>query len=154
MIETVEWNGMGISMKKEITNCPEKLKEEYGFSWMEHVLAIPSPLVTVTTYKKNGLPNATMQSWCTFVGDSGYHVIFGSVNRNGHMYTSCKETGCCVVNIPSKEVFLKCIATIENNGWMNVFLMRINKGDMVITAIFIIFILHKIRRPVKNMKHM
>ena len=62
-------------MKKEISNCPELLKEEYGFSWMEHVLAIPSPLVTVTTYKKNGLPNATMQSWCTFIGENGYHVI-------------------------------------------------------------------------------
>lgn len=40
-----------------------------------------------------------------------------SEKRNGHMYTSCKETGCCAVNIPSKEVFLKCIATIENNGY-------------------------------------
>ena len=91
-------------MKKEISNCPELLKEEYGFSWMEHVLAIPSPLVTVTTYKKNGLSNATMQSWCTFVGENGYHVIFGSVNKYGHMYATCKETKCCVVNIPSKEV--------------------------------------------------
>lgn len=104
-------------MKKEISNCPELLKEEYGFSWMEHVLAIPSPLVTVTTYKKNGLPNATMQSWCTFVGENGYHVIFGSVNKYGHMYATCKETNCCVVNIPSKEVFLKCMATIENNEY-------------------------------------
>jgi len=106
-------------MKREITDCPEKLKEEYGFSWMEHVLAIPSPLVNVTTYKKNGLPNATMQSWCTFVGENGYHVIFGSVNKNGHMYKSCKETGSCVVNIPSKDVFLRCMATIENNGYDN-----------------------------------
>ncbi|MDD7403072.1 MAG: flavin reductase [Butyribacter sp.] len=106
-------------MKREMTNCPELLDEEYGFSWMEHVLAIPSPLVNVTTYKKNGLPNATMQSWCTFVGENGYHVIFGSVNKNGHMYKSCKETACCVVNIPSRNVFLQCMKTIENNAYDN-----------------------------------
>lgn len=39
-------------MKKEMSVCPKNLHEEYGFSWMEHVLAIPSPLVNVTTYKK------------------------------------------------------------------------------------------------------
>lgn len=60
-------------LKKEMISCPEKIKEEYGFSWVEHVLAIPSPLVNVTAYKKNGLSNATMQSWCTFVGENGYH---------------------------------------------------------------------------------
>lgn len=103
-------------MKKELSTCPKGLKEEYGFSWMEHVLAIPSPLVTVTTYKNNGAPNATMQSWCTFVGEeNSYHVIFGSVNKCGHMYKSCKETNCCVVNLPSKEVFHKCMETINNN---------------------------------------
>lgn len=106
-------------MKIEMTNCPETLKEEYGFSWMEHVLAIPSPLVNVTTYKANGLPNATMQSWCTFVGENGYHVIFGSVNKHGHMYKSIKEKGCCVVNIPSKDVFMNCMDTIKNNGFDN-----------------------------------
>lgn len=106
-------------MKIEITNHPKTIEERYGFSWMEHVLAIPSPLVNVTTYKSNGLPNASMQSWCTFVGEDGYHVIFGSVNKNGHMYQSIKEKKCCVVNIPSKDVFLKCIDTIKNNGFDN-----------------------------------
>lgn len=106
-------------MKKEMAGCPERLHEEYGFSWMEHVLAIPSPIVNVTTYKKNNQPNATMQSWCTFVGENGYHVLFGSVNKSGHMYTSVKETGCCVVNIPSKENLLKCMQTIQNNQYEN-----------------------------------
>lgn len=51
-------------MKKEFDACPAAIDESrlFGFSWMEHVLAIPSPLVVVTTYKANGLPNATIQS--------------------------------------------------------------------------------------------
>ena len=42
-------------MKKEFNICPEVIdeKELWGFSWMENVLAIPSPLVVVTTYKSN-----------------------------------------------------------------------------------------------------
>ena len=80
-------------MKREFSTCPPGIHEEtlYGFSWMEHVAAIPSPLVVVTSYKSNGLPNATMQSWCTFVGEEGYHCLLSSVNKGGHMYASLKE---------------------------------------------------------------
>lgn len=108
-------------MKKEFNICPEGIdeKELWGFSWMEHVCAIPSPLVVVTSYKANGLPNATMQSWCTFMGEDGYHCIFSSVHKGGHMYKTLKETGCCVVNFPSKESFLKCMDTVKNNGFDN-----------------------------------
>lgn len=107
-------------MKKEFKQCPQGIDESklYGFSWMEHVLAIPSPLVVVTSYKANGKPNATMQSWCTFTGDGGaMRVIFADVNKYGHMYQSVKETGVMVVNFPSREIFNKCIATIANNGY-------------------------------------
>lgn len=106
-------------MKKEFDTCPAAIDESqlFGFSWMEHVLAVPSPLVVVTTYKANGLPNATMQSWCTFTGEEGFHCIFSSVHKGGHMYASLKERGCCVVNFPSKGVFMKCMATIEHNGY-------------------------------------
>lgn len=33
------------------------------------------------------------------------------------MYTSLKERGCCVVNFPSKAVFMKCMTTIQYNGF-------------------------------------
>ncbi|SET82843.1 hypothetical protein [Lacrimispora sphenoides] len=48
-------------MKKEFKRCPETINksELYGFSWIEYVLAIPSPLIVVTSYKDNGKPNAT-----------------------------------------------------------------------------------------------
>lgn len=107
-------------MKKEFSQCPPDIDERklYGFSWMEHVLAIPSPLVTVTSYKANGKPNATMQSWCTFSGNEGaMRVIFAGVNKYGHMYQSVKETGVMVVNFPSKANFKKCMATITNNDY-------------------------------------
>lgn len=106
-------------MKRAFDACPAVIDQRqlYGFSWMEHVLAIPSPLVAVTTYKANGMPNATMQSWCTFTGEEGYHCIFASVHKSGHMYASLKERGCCVVNFPSKDVFMKCMDTVKNNGF-------------------------------------
>lgn len=49
-------------MKKEFINCPSCFEgqEMYGFDWKEHVVAIPAPLVVVTSYKANGKTNATM----------------------------------------------------------------------------------------------
>lgn len=105
-------------MKKSFFTCPETINEStlYGFSWMEHVLAIPSPLVCVTSYKENGLPNATMQSWCTFSGSDGFHVLFSAVDRRTHMFTSIMRSGQFVVNFPSRDVFMRCVATIKNNN--------------------------------------
>lgn len=106
-------------MKKEFDKFPEAFagQELYGFSWLEHTAAVPSPLVVVTTYKSNGKPNATMQSWCTLVGEEGYHCILSSVHKSGHLYRSLKETGCCVVNFPSADIIEKCMDTIKNNGF-------------------------------------
>ena len=106
-------------MKNEFDTFPEAFagQEFYGFSWLEFTAAMPSPLVVVTGYKSNGKPNATMQSWCTFTGEEGYHCIFSSVHKSGHMYRSLKETGCCVVNFPSADILGKCMDTIKNNGF-------------------------------------
>ena len=58
-------------MKKEFFLCPEMYKDTnfYGFDWLEHLTAIPQPLVLVTGYKQNGKANATMQSWLSFSND-------------------------------------------------------------------------------------
>ena len=106
-------------MKKEFDKFPEAFggQEFFGFSWLEYTAAVPSPLVVVTGYKSNGMPNATMQSWCTFTGAEGYHCVFSSVHKSGHMYCSIKETGCCVVNCPSTDILDKCMDTIKNNGF-------------------------------------
>lgn len=107
-------------MKKEFFSCPGTIDESrlYGFSWIESVISVPMPLVCVTSYKENGLANATMQSWCTFGGNSGgFHIIFSDVNRNSHMYSSVKKTGQFVVNFPSEDIYLKCYDTIAKNGY-------------------------------------
>lgn len=107
-------------MKKEFDKFPEAFggQEFFGFSWLEYTAAVPSPLVVVTGYKSNGKPNATMMSWCTFTGaEGGYHCIFSSVHKSGHMYRSLKETGCCAVNFPSADILWKCMDTIRNNGF-------------------------------------
>lgn len=108
-------------MKNEISAKPEKITELWPgelnmFSWMDFVTAIPSPLFVVTGWKSNGKENACLQSWATFVSDSGEFIcILGSASKKGHMYQSLKETGCCVQNFSSSEIFDRCHQTIDNN---------------------------------------
>lgn len=106
-------------MKKEFRDCPACLEgqELYGFDWKEHVLALPFPLVVVTTYKNNGKTNATMQSWLTFSSSDGLYCIFADVNKYGHMYSTIKEKKALVINFPSADVYMKCYSTIQNNQY-------------------------------------
>lgn len=106
-------------MKKEFSTCPNTIneKELYGFVWQEHVLAIPSPLVVVTSYKENGKTNASMQSWSTFVSEKGFYCIFGSVNKNTHMYTTIRQNKQLVINFPSSDIYKRCLGTIKHNGY-------------------------------------
>ncbi len=105
-------------MKKEFFVQPSCFdeKESYGFAWQEHVTAIPSPLLLVTSYKENGKANATMQSWTTFTNDGGFYCILGSVPKYGHMYKTVSRTKALVINFPSADIYKKCYATIKNNG--------------------------------------
>ena len=74
-----------ISVKIELSSKPEKIEEFWpeeliAFSWEDFVTAIPSPLFLISTYKSNGKENACLQSWSTFIGDSGVFIcIIGSV---------------------------------------------------------------------------
>ncbi len=107
-------------MKKEYSMIPPSMSEmeTYGFSWMDFVTAIPSPLIVVTSYKSNGKPNACMQSWACFSGNpKGFYAILSNVNKNGHMYNTIKDTGECVLNFPSVDVYDCCLNTITNNQW-------------------------------------
>ena len=103
-------------MKKDYSSIPNPMNGHkfYGFSWIDFLTSIPSPLFLVTSYKSNGKPNACLQSWSTFIED---FCIMASVNKNKHMYKSIKETGEMVLNFPSEEIYPKCIETIKNNGF-------------------------------------
>lgn len=104
-------------MKKEFNSCPSFMrdKELYGFDWLEHVTAIPAPLVLVTSYKSNGKTNATMQSWLSFTNDKGFYCVFASVNKYSHMYSSVNEKKELVINFPTADIYKKCLSTINNN---------------------------------------
>ena len=108
-------------MKKEMSVKPEKITESWPgeldmFSWKELVTSIPSPLFVVTGWKSNGKENACLQSWAAFVSDEGEFVcILGHASKDGHMYQSVKETGCCVLNFPSCDILEQCFKTIDNN---------------------------------------
>jgi len=108
-------------MKKDFIGLPESMKniEFYGFSWIDFVTSIPSPLFVVSTYKSNGKPNACLQSWVTFTGidENNFVAVMASVNKNKHMYKSIKETGEMVLNFPSVEIYPKCMQTIKNNDF-------------------------------------
>ena len=109
-------------MKKEYSKIPDSMKnmETYGFSWMDFVTAIPSPLFVVTTYKSNGKPNACLQSWACFNGGpNGFYAILSSVNKFGHLYQSITETKEAVLYFPSVDWYDQCFNTIANNGFDN-----------------------------------
>ena len=113
------------NMKKEISTVPDEIakhpwllsKEAGGFSWYDFVTAMPSLVFVVTGWKSNGKENASLQSWSTFVGGGAddFICIMGKVSKDGHMYQSLKETGVCVINFPSNDVYDRCIKTIGNN---------------------------------------
>ncbi len=109
-------------MKKEFSTRPETISEQWlkdagGFSWQDFVTAIPSLVFVVTGWKKNGKENACLQSWSTFVGGGAddFVCIMGKVSKGGHMYQSLKETGVCVLNFPTNDIYDRCIKTIGNN---------------------------------------
>lgn len=115
-------------MKKEISifERPEKLAgyetEQYltacgNMSWYDFVTGMPSLVFLVTGWKSNGKENACLQSWSTFAGSGAdnFICIMGKVNKGGHMYQSLKETGVCVLNFPSSDIYDRCIKTIGNN---------------------------------------
>ena len=110
-------------MKKEFSTRPETLTETWPgemslFSWEDYVTAIPSPLFLVSTYKSNGKENACLQSWSTFIGkNQNFICLLASVSKGGHLYQSLKETHCCVLNFPSRDIYDRCLKTIENNGF-------------------------------------
>lgn len=107
-------------MKLQYSACPPFMQNmpTYGFSWMEFVCSIPSPMFVITTYKPGGIPNACMQSWTTFTGnENGFYAIVSSVNKNGHLYKTLKETGDAVINFMSADHYDACMATIKNNAW-------------------------------------
>jgi len=111
-------------MKKEFTVKPEAMKEQWPGqfteigSWHDAVIQMPQPIFLVTGWKSNGKANACLQSSTAFVGSGGELVcILGWVRKDGHMYQSLKETGCCVLNFPTRAISDQCFNTIENNGF-------------------------------------
>lgn len=105
-------------MKYQYNSLPGSMSkmETYGFSWMEFVCSIPSPLFAVTSYKSNGLANACMQSWTTFTGnEKGFYAIVSAVNRHGHLYQTLMEKKEAVLNFMSADIYDLCMATIRNN---------------------------------------
>jgi flavin reductase (DIM6/NTAB) family NADH-FMN oxidoreductase RutF len=68
------------------------------FSYLEFVCSVPSPIFLVTTRKENGLPNAAMQAWSSFGGDSGgYFAVMQGVMQRTHTYANIlREKEFCI----------------------------------------------------------
>lgn len=107
-------------MKEEFESRPQFMDdmETHGFSWINFLTAIPSPIFVATSYKSNGQPNACLHSWSTFTGNEKlFYCILASVNKSGHFYQTVKETGELVLNFPTVDIYPKCLKTIENNNF-------------------------------------
>ena len=111
--------------KYQYKDMPESMQgtygefsKNYGFDWKEFVMGIPTPLFLVTTYKSNGQPNVTMQSWACFTSANhggGYYAILSSVNKQGHLCQSLHEKKAAVLNFMSPDLYEACMQTIRNN---------------------------------------
>lgn len=104
-------------MKYQYNSLPESMSKMYtfGFSWMEYVLSIPSPMFLVTSYKSNNKANACMQAWTSFTGnEKGFYAILSSVYKNGHLYQTLKEKKEAVINFMPLDLYDRCMATIHN----------------------------------------
>ena len=103
-------------MKREYHTVPPSMEnmETYGFSWIDFVTAIPSPLFVVTSDKSNGKPNACLWSWTCFDGELAF---LAGVNKAHHMYQTVQENWEVVLNFPSAEIYPLCQQTIANNGF-------------------------------------
>lgn len=109
-------------MKKVFASRPGVISEEFckiagGFSWYDFVAGIPSLVFVVTGWKSNGRENACLHAWSAFSGSGSesFFCVLSKVNKHGHMYQSLRETGVCVLNFPSQDVYDRCIRTIGHN---------------------------------------
>ena len=105
-------------MKKDFFARPQKITEPWC-AWQGFLTAMPSLVFVVTGWKPNGKENACLQSWASFTGGGKdeFICIIGAVSKTGHMYQSLKETGVCVLNFPSYDIYERCIKTIGNNDF-------------------------------------
>ena len=103
-------------MKKDFSERPEKYTEPWC-TWQGFLTAMPSLVFVVTGWKNNGKENACLQSWASFMGGGKdeFVCILGAVPKGGHMYQSLKETGACVLNFPTYDIYDRCVKTIGNN---------------------------------------
>ena len=108
-------------MKKEFQTRPDGISDQWcinagGFAWQDFLTAMPSLVFVVTGWKSNGKQNACLHSWSTFMGaGTDDFICFMPAYKGGHMYQSLKQTGECVLNFPSIDVYDRCIKTIGNN---------------------------------------
>ena len=105
-------------MKNEFSMVPDSLKGEYDtmYSWMELLTGFATPVFVVSGWKPNGKENACLSTGVSFFTDGdGFFCTLSGVGKWGHMYKSLKETGCCVLNFPSRGIYELCYTTVDNN---------------------------------------
>jgi flavin reductase (DIM6/NTAB) family NADH-FMN oxidoreductase RutF len=109
---------MKIELKEE---RPENFKVEWSgqydiFNYLEFVCSIPSPVFLVTTLKESGLPNAAMQAWCSFGGDSGgYFAVMQGVMQRTHTYANILRDNEFCINFLAADYYDKLRETVRLN---------------------------------------
>ena len=86
------------------------------FSYLEFVCTVPSPMFLVTTRKENGLPNAAMQAWSCFGGDSGgYFAVMQGVMQRTHTYKNILREKEFCINFLTPQYYENCRKTVFKN---------------------------------------
>lgn len=100
---------------------PDYFKENWEgkwkvFSWLEFVCAIPHVMFMVTTFKGNGLPNASFQSWSSFTGEGdNYYVIMSGIMKHTHTYENIKRNKEFCINFLDIKYLDSCWKTIKEH---------------------------------------
>lgn len=107
-------------MKHELNTQPDSFKETWEgqyriFSWIEYVTAIPQSMSVITTWKESRIPNACLQAWTMYAGDSGGYYVTMAILERYHTYENILRDKEFVMNFPDKAIFPQCFKTIENN---------------------------------------
>jgi flavin reductase (DIM6/NTAB) family NADH-FMN oxidoreductase RutF len=109
-------------MKIELdTARPESYVEDWAgqydvFSFLEFTVGVPSPMFLITTRKENGQPNACLQAWSSFAGDSGgFFAVMQGLMQSTHTYRNILREKEFCLNFIRPEYYDACIKTVAVN---------------------------------------
>lgn len=108
------------------TSIPSNFKEDWDgqfniLPWMAYITSIPHVIFIVTTLKKDGTPNASLQGWSSFTGEgNNYFTIISQMLKSSHTYKNIiRDKEFCINFLPPKYLDKFRVSINENSDEIN-----------------------------------